>query len=116
MMSIVGISVLGAVGIVVVFAMSFVPIALLFWVPFSGNFYSCYEAKFVGSAQHNMMVTDVTSGKQRVPHTYGSPFWIGKILSWKPNDELTVCNSMVSNRSRNDSVPCGDFGCLAVWP
>ena len=31
-------------------------------------------------------------------------------------DELAVCNDIVTNKTRNESAECGDFGCLSIWP
>ncbi len=83
---------------------------------FSGRFRDCYDGRLVGTAAHHMTVADVRAGKTRSPHTYSSSDIVMSISQWKAGDDLHVCNNMVTNRTKGESVPCGDFGCLAIWP
>jgi hypothetical protein len=81
-----------------------------------GNFFECYEAVLVGTHSYYVTVTDKRTGKPRETHTYTDPGTIGALATWKAGDELVVCNSVITNKTRNSSAPCGDLGCLALWP
>lgn len=86
------------------------------WVPLSGRFRFCYEATFVGATGYNLVVEEKPSLARREPHTTASSWNMTKIGNWKQGDELLVCNAIVTNKTKNESATCGDFGCLALWP
>lgn len=85
-------------------------------VPLSGRLASCYEATLVGTSIHYLTVLDRKAGKHRSAHTWGGLSTQNAIARWNAGDDLLVCNNIITNRTKSDSVPCGDFGCLAIWP
>lgn len=85
-------------------------------IPLSGNLRSCYEARLVGTASYELTVLDLSSDRNREIHTFADANTIGRINKWNAGDDLMVCNTVVTNRSKGQSAQCGDFGCLAIWP
>jgi len=81
-----------------------------------GGLYSCYDAAFVGSSRYYLTVLDKRSNSYREMHSYNSDFVFSRRAGWKRGDDLVVCNASVVNRTRNERLPCGDFGCLPLWP
>ena len=107
--------ILGFVGIAFSTVLSFGIIASPFLLAYSGHFFSCYEGKLEGTAQYRFTVRD-KGGQTHEPHTVASQFAIDRLARWKAGDELLICNAIVTNRTRQESATCGDFGCLAIWP
>jgi hypothetical protein len=72
----------------------------------------CYDAVLIGTHSYYVTVTDKRTGKPRQTHTYADSGTMDRLASWKAGDELVVCNAVITNKTRNSSASCGDFGCL----
>jgi hypothetical protein len=81
-----------------------------------GGLYSCYDAAFIGNSGYYLTVLDKRSKSYREMHSYNSDFVFSRLAGWKRGDDLVVCNSSVVTTTRNEQLPCGDFGWLALWP
>jgi hypothetical protein len=81
-----------------------------------GGLYNCYDAAFIGSSTYYLTVQDKRSNSYREMHSYNSDFVFSTLTRWKRGDDLVVCNASIVNTTRHEDLPCGDFGCLALWP
>jgi hypothetical protein len=70
----------------------------------------------IGTSTNYLTVAEKEKGKKHEIHSYDSDFVYKELTGWNRGDELVVCNNMVTNITKNRSLPCGDFGCLAIWP
>jgi hypothetical protein len=92
-----------------------VALSLAFALAACGKLFDCYDATLVGHDGHYLAVAETSTDGKRETHTTADQYTMVKISAWKPGDELVVCNDFVTNKTRNESAECGDFGC-PVWP
>ncbi len=99
---------------ILVFAL--VALSLALAMAACGKLSDCYDATFVGSEGYYLIVAEKSAGRNRETHTTADQYTKHLIRGWKQGDELAVCNDMVTNKTRNESAECGDFGCLSILP
>jgi hypothetical protein len=93
-----------------------VALSLAFGLATCGKLFDCYDATLVGTNTYYLMVAEKSAGKKREIHSTADQWTMARIAAWKSGDELAVCNDIVTNKTRNESAECGDFGCLSIWP
>lgn len=84
-------------------------------IPFIGRLRPCYQAKLVGVSSYQLTV-EATGGSMREPHTTADSPTMARVGRWGAGDDLLVCNNIITNRVKQESAECGDFGCLSLWP
>lgn len=82
---------------------------------FSGRFRNCYDAKFIGASSNYLSVEDASGGRHEM-HMTASPDTMYLIRKWATGDEVVVCNTLVTNKTKGESANCADFGCLSLLP
>ena len=67
----------------------------------------------IGSAGNALLVLDKKANKRREHNLYARPASARTIAKWSKDDELLVCNDIITNVSKSESVECE--GCLWRW-
>lgn len=74
---------------------------------------NCYEGTMIGAAGTVLLVFDKNASKRREHNLYARADSAKIMTKWKKDEELLVCNDIITNLSRSESVECQ--GCLWRW-